>query len=537
MTPFSFGIVLFGLALIGCDVVPPASQSHDQRAEKERWDYANDPERFGLSLKRSIDVLPLQGEAQVIPWTETYWPSMDDSMNARWQGPETLSPLEKYDFAFNGWRPSERFYELRPLTRENCSSGQWDPEYYEQLGPAARRWSDWKGNGRARNGIDDDGDGLVDECDDLDGIEEWWGSCHAWVPASILELEPLEPVVYNGVRFEVSDIKALLILLYDDSRQIAVGERCGEDVPERDARGRVIDAACRNTNAGTFHVMVTNLIGLMGQPLGEDRVAGRQVWNQPISGYRVESLTELSLSQTLSLLNLPTHGAYVYHPDAVRFLEVKMALDYITESHPSAEPLESVIRDYIRTDRYHYVLELDASGEIVGGEWVPNRGDENAQTDRPDYLWLAIGPGKTPIPEVDALAVRQLHRASRPDTRTDNVETYRTTVDERIPDWPLAGIQSVISVPDDVVPSRVVVGYTVLHDFIYDLSVRLVRNGQEIVLFDRKPKGSYTTIVDRHEIPELVGVNAQGEWTLVATDHQGRSVGRFVEWHIELFQD
>ena len=148
---------------------------------------------------------------------------------------------------------------------------------------------------------------------------------------------------------------------------------------------------------------------------------------------------------------------------------------------------------------------------------------------------VAIGPGKHRFRGRRWLLA--LYRASRPDTRTDNVETYRTTVDERIPDWPLAGIQSVISVPDDVVPSRVVVGYTVLHDFIYDLSVRLVRNGQEIVLFDRKPKGSYTTIVDRHEIPELVGVNAQGEWTLVATDHQGRSVGRFVEWHIELFQD
>ena len=164
--------------------------------------------------------------------------------------------------------------------------------------------------------MDDDGDGLIDECDDFDGIEEWWGSCHAWVPASMLEKEPFEAVEYNGVRFEVSDIKALLILLYDESRQLAVGERCNQDNAARDDNGRIIDPACRNTNTGTFHLLVTNMLGLMEKPLGEDRVAGRQVWNQPISGYRIESQTELSQGQALALLNLAETSRYIYNPDA-----------------------------------------------------------------------------------------------------------------------------------------------------------------------------------------------------------------------------
>ena len=90
--------------------------------------------------------LPLTAEVEVIPWTDTYWPTMDDSFNARWQGIQTLSPLEKYDMAFNGWTPPPGFERLRPLTRDNCESGQWDPEYYEALGPAARSWSRSKGN-------------------------------------------------------------------------------------------------------------------------------------------------------------------------------------------------------------------------------------------------------------------------------------------------------------------------------------------------------------------------------------------------------
>ena len=74
-----------------------------------------------------------------------------------------------------------------------------------------------------------------------------------------------------------------------------------------------------------------------------------------------------------------------------------------------------------------------------------------------------------------------------------------------------------------------------LHDFIYDLSVRLVRNG-EVLLFDRQPKGSMTAIVDRHDIETFLGQSAQGDWSLVATDHTGRSMGRFLDWHIEFYE-
>ncbi|MGB0648387.1 MAG: proprotein convertase P-domain-containing protein [Bradymonadia bacterium] len=529
-------IVLFSTGC-GADLKLEQSDVSNAEVQKEAWDYVNRPEAFELPLTLQIDSLPLQGEVDVIPWTETYWPSMDDSMNARWLNARTLSPLEKYDVAFNGWRPPEGFMALRPLTRENCASGQWDPEYYEQLGPAAKRWSDLKGNGRARNGIDDDGDGQIDECDDLDGIEGWWGSCHAWVPASLLEKEPLEAVEYNGVRFEVSDVKALLILLYDESRQIAVGERCIQDNPVRDAQGRIIDPDCRNTNAGTFHLLVTNMIGLLNRPLGEDRVNNRQVWNQPISGYRIEKQLEISRSEALTRLNLSPEQAYIYNEAATRFVEVRLALDYITESHPSTEAMASTIRDYIRTDVYQYILELNDMGDIIGGEWLPSGlASTNVNEDRPDYLWIALGPGRTPIPEIDALNVRQLHRSSRPETRSQGVTTFRKGVNELIRDWPWEGVTSTIRVDEPIMPTKIVVGYSILHDFIYDLSVRLVRNGEEILLFDRKPKGSLTAIVDRHEINEFLGASAEGEWRLVATDHNGRAVGRFLDWHIELYE-
>ena len=42
-----------------------------------------------------------------MPWPDTYWPTYEDSVNARWQGSDVPSPLEKYDMAFNNWQPSQ----------------------------------------------------------------------------------------------------------------------------------------------------------------------------------------------------------------------------------------------------------------------------------------------------------------------------------------------------------------------------------------------------------------------------------------------
>ena len=157
--------------------------------------------------------------------------------------------------------------------------------------------------------------------------------------------------------------------------------------------------------------------------------------------------------------------------------------------------------------------------------------------DRPDYLWLPLGQGKPAMAAVDNLAIKYLHQLSRPETKTRRTQLYRSSVNTLIPDWPMPGVESSISIDEPIQAQRVTVGYTVLHDFIYDLSIRLVRNGREIVLFDRKPKGSYTAIVDRHVLDEFGGMDVSGEWTLVATDHGARNMGRFLDWHIEFELD
>jgi hypothetical protein len=208
----------------------PESDGKTVDGKAEAWNSTNNPSRFQVQLSYKLAELPKTGAAERTPWPDTYWPTYMDSTNHRWQGPTTLSPLEKYDQAFNNWSPSADFMKLRPFDPNACSetAKDFDQTYYEQLGPAAKYWSQYKGNAKSRNGKDDDSDGKTDECDDNDGVEGWFGLCHAWVPAAILENEPRHAVNYNGVTFEVGDIKALLLTMYDRTSSLMLGGRCNE---------------------------------------------------------------------------------------------------------------------------------------------------------------------------------------------------------------------------------------------------------------------------------------------------------------------
>src|SRR5262249_31706696 len=99
-------------------------------------------------------------------------------------------------------------------------------------------------------------------------IPTWWGICHAWAPASILLPEPKNPVTKNGVTFKVNDIKALVELVHNSTTSKFVSLRCNkeearEGLPDSstihfDNYGRPVDGdrECRDTNAGTYHVLI-----------------------------------------------------------------------------------------------------------------------------------------------------------------------------------------------------------------------------------------------------------------------------------------
>lgn len=78
---------------------------------------------------------------------------------------------------------------------------------------------------------------------------------------------------------------------------------------------------------------------------------------------------------------------YRFNPDAAGFAHVIAEVDYIAESPADRDGwLGDDIDRYTHTDVYHYVLETDAEGRIVGGEWIGE-----SKQHHPDFVWLPLG--------------------------------------------------------------------------------------------------------------------------------------------------
>jgi hypothetical protein len=85
--------------------------------------------------------------------------------------------------------------------------------------------------------------------------------------------------------------------------------------------------------------------------------------------------------------------AYVFNANAAKLMKVHMDVDYISEAPSSRDGnLGSTIDQYTHQDRYDYILELDAAGKIVGGEWIGT-----SKKRHPDFVWLPIKSNATTV--------------------------------------------------------------------------------------------------------------------------------------------
>lgn len=609
----------------------PDGQIKTVDGKADRWNYRNNPGHLRHELQTKFEDLPTEGYSAKVPWAGSYWPMLYDGINYRWQGSDILSPAEKYDAAFNDWQPAEDFMNHRPVDIHTC---EFDQAYYDGLGPAADHTTKNNGNYRLVDGEDGDGDGVSDaeECQehgpikDWDGLEGWFGICHAWAPASLLEEEPMKAVERNGVKFEVSDIKALLMQQYDRTSAYSVGGRCYDEELEFDETGRVMNEECRDLNAGSWHVAVTNLLGENGAPLVIERTTNYEVWNQPMRGFEVTEQREITLEEALALLNLDTEGEeepqgngefvhgveeetaeaeailrfvnsatfteldddarlyrtaasyityyrpfntlaelddvpyvgssafnqlstyvtdndligsgsalYKYNQDAVKFVEIRMTTDWVTESHASVEPMTDSVDRYTRHDYYHYILELDADGHIIGGEWV---GSSNRN--HPDFIWRPIR-AISGNPHISLDEVRDMIRESREDVVVDgggsDALSFTNDTSVEIPDNDPTGATSTITVEEDGSVKVVKIDLDIDHTYRGDLLVELKLGPQVVTVYDGSSVDSPwedDVNLDGVEVSGFEGSTVAGEWTLVVTDNAGYDVGNIVSWTLNV---
>ncbi|MEZ4367897.1 MAG: pre-peptidase C-terminal domain-containing protein [Kofleriaceae bacterium] len=88
---------------------------------------------------------------------------------------------------------------------------------------------------------------------------------------------------------------------------------------------------------------------------------------------------------------IPT--TYAFNDKAAKLFYVHMDVDYISESPASRDGnLAASIDSYTHHDAYDYILEVDAAGKVVGGEWTGN-----SKRKHPDFVWLPVRASATSV--------------------------------------------------------------------------------------------------------------------------------------------
>lgn len=173
-------------------------------------------------------------------------------------------------------------------------------------------------------------------------VPYWSGHCNGWTAAAIRHAEPKYSVKHNGVLLTPKDIKGLLAEVYTfcDTKMLGGSYQ------------HVI-------NPAVFHVSLANWIGRQDHPIAMDSTPGGEIWNFPIFAYNT---------------TIEKHG---------RDAEVKVMIAYKhyldVEQHKAPASIKNMY--------FHYSLDLDKDGHIVGGDYYR---DSNVI----DFLWVPLAPAQ-----------------------------------------------------------------------------------------------------------------------------------------------
>jgi len=293
--------------------------------------------------------------------TENWQTNTDQVRNTQPASADNLSPAEKYDLLVGDAN--------KTLTKYNLDTGK---PYFTNYGK----------------------------------VETWMGICHGWAPAAFMVQRPQKTVTVTAadgttkIKFYPSDIKALASELWatTNPRVKFIGGRCNTKNPAVDSIGRIKDTACRDTNAGTWHLAVVNQIGKAQRSMVLDATFDYEVWNQPIYGYDYNYFnpktkkTYKSLSYAkVAVGDFPEDKFKAYRAaGTTHIVGVAMNVKWTVETEPSHYSPDAPSRDAISGARYLYTLELDANGTIIGGEWMQNA--------HPDFLWTSPPGTKATAP-------------------------------------------------------------------------------------------------------------------------------------------
>lgn len=191
---------------------------------------------------------------------------------------------------------------------------------------------------------------------DPDG-ELWYGYCHAWANAAILEDEPAQGAILDNIYFSVGDKKALLTLVHADDSQ---------------------EWASTSSDPLNFHLYVLRYLVEQGLSFVADLDASSEVWSYPI--YKVE----MNLTSGESADQFQTT---IYYAG-----DLEVSPDFVgTKTF---------------TQTYTYTLNKDSDGSYISGEWTGASKDNH-----PDTLWYPLSQ-KALNPYLDYSTVKTIAQSN-----------------------------------------------------------------------------------------------------------------------------
>lgn len=311
----------------------------------EAWDNNSDPEIMSYFFTRQMSRLPLSGELHATTkyWSGDYWALKRGNINYRWYA------RRKVGFNLNSPNKERARRMTLPELAELAPSEKYDLYV-----------------GRYDYPLRNEVDRIAADAE----AEIWEGICHGWSPATMNHEEPTPKVMKNPDGIEIpfgsTDIKALISYYYaygpQASNTYQMGRRC--------YKGPFLnrDKDCReDMNAGAFHIVLANRLGIDGIGFIADVERYKEVWNHPITKY----------SSSIEGSSEPGGDSA---KGTVKVLRVKTTITYLDENGYDWQVVYGTDKQSYKTLNYEYDLDIDAFDNIIGGEWISRI--------RPDFLWM-----------------------------------------------------------------------------------------------------------------------------------------------------
>jgi len=322
-----------------------------------------------------IGSLPQSGSVPT-PWSSSYWPTRNGGISVRY-GKVRNSVRNNYIRSISTYsQPRDhRIYSRRANYSSLVNSFYSPAEKYDlAVGDTAFTLTNWTKN-EGKQWVNSSGD-----------IPTWYGICHGWAMAAYMYKRPYRPVTVTA-----SDGKTRITFFPDDIKGLAsqylatakyktkwIGAKCNF---YKQNAGWFSDPNCRSVNPGAFLITLGNRVGLQKRSLVIDPEADPEVWNQPVKAYSVRyyNVFNNQFSGNPYVVRVSTGSlrscgsqwcrqiARNISPSASSVVGAIVRLTYTKETdlvHSSY-----TLPDKLHTDTFDCAIELDGSGNIVGGEW------------------------------------------------------------------------------------------------------------------------------------------------------------------------